>query len=278
MHYCSKIKTVEALAEFQQMYPQIGQDCSGQRSASDLITTDLCGFNVTSQSWRPGSKVSDFCDVTSNLYSAVATFKNGGYPSDGLAGVYVGCTATSVKLLLILKASSETYGSCNKTVRKLAMNFQSRWAVKKPTKRQRLLKLRDKENVSHKVPQDLDLVGRGLTVGEQTTLSTVQAVQERDPPPCSIGTQRDLFVQTAGTLKNEEKMTKCPMCQQAAIVYPVEERGVCQSDKCHFDYCVKCFHPFHQSRPCVQLTVSKVKRSKDSKIGGKRGKQNLRRL
>lgn len=154
----------------------------------------------------------------------------------------------------------------------------SRWAVKKPTKRQRLLKLRDKENVSHKVPQDLDLVGRGLTVGEQTTLSTVQAVQERVPPPCSIGTQRDLFVQTAGTLKNEEKMTKCPMCQQAAIVYPVEERGVCQSDKCQFDYCVKCFHPFHQSRPCVQLTVSKVKRSKDSKIGGKRGKQNLRRL
>lgn len=73
-------------------------------------------------------------------------------------------------------------------------------------------------------------------------------------------------------------MTKCPMCQQAAIVYPVEERGVCQSDKCQFDYCVKCFHPFHQSRPCVQLTVSKVKQGKDSKIGGKRGKQNLRRL
>lgn len=98
MHHCSKIKTVEALAEFQQMYPQIGQDCSGQRSASDLITTDLCGFNVTSQNWRPGSKVSDFCDVTSNLYSAVATFRNGGYPSDGLAGVYVGCNATSVKI------------------------------------------------------------------------------------------------------------------------------------------------------------------------------------
>lgn len=53
------------------------------------------------------------------------------------------------------------------------------------------------ENVSHKVPQDLDLVGRGLTVGEQTTLSTVQAVQERVPPPCSIGTQRDLFVQVS---------------------------------------------------------------------------------
>lgn len=53
------------------------------------------------------------------------------------------------------------------------------------------------ENVSHKVPQDLDLVGRGLTVGEQTTLSTVQAVQERVPPPCSIVTQRDLFVQVS---------------------------------------------------------------------------------
>lgn len=98
IHRCSKIDTVEALAEFQQMYPQIGQDCLGQRSASHLITTDLCGLNVTSQSWRPGSKVSDFCDVTSNLYSAVATFRNGGYPSDGLAGVYVGCTATSVKI------------------------------------------------------------------------------------------------------------------------------------------------------------------------------------
>lgn len=57
IHRCSKIDTVEALAEFQQMYPQIGQDCLGQRSASHLITTDLCGFNVTSQSWRPGSKV-----------------------------------------------------------------------------------------------------------------------------------------------------------------------------------------------------------------------------
>lgn len=67
MHYCSKIKTVEALAEFQQMYPQIGQDCSGQRSASDLITTDLCGFNVTSQSWRPGSKVHTLTSET-NLF------------------------------------------------------------------------------------------------------------------------------------------------------------------------------------------------------------------
>ncbi|XP_061179087.1 F-box only protein 43-like [Saccostrea echinata] len=151
----------------------------------------------------------------------------------------------------------------------------SRWTIQKQ-RRPRSLKRLDKENVRHKVPQELDTVRKCLTVGEQTTLCTIQAIQERVPPLSSIGTQKDLFVQTAQSLKNEEKMTKCPMCQQAAIVYPVQERGMCQSDKCQFDYCVKCFHPFHQSKPCESLTVPK--RSKDSKIGGKHGKKFLRRL
>nr|XP_022322871.1 F-box only protein 43-like [Crassostrea virginica] len=151
-----------------------------------------------------------------------------------------------------------------------------RWTVQKSTRKSRLQRKGDKENAYRKVVGDQESVGRGLTVGEQTTLGTLQVVQDRSPLPCSIGTQRDLFVQTAQSLKNEEKMTKCPMCQQAAIVHPVMERGLCQSEKCQFDYCIKCFHPFHQSRPCESLTV--IKRTKDSKIGGKRGKKFLRRL
>lgn len=46
------------------------------------------------------------CDTPDSLYTAVATFTNGGYPADGLAGVFVGCTPTSVKVGTCSRAST----------------------------------------------------------------------------------------------------------------------------------------------------------------------------
>lgn len=52
------------------------------------------------------------CDTPDSLYTAVATFTNGGYPADGLAGVFVGCTPTSVKV-----------GTCSQASTRKTFNF-----------------------------------------------------------------------------------------------------------------------------------------------------------
>ncbi|XP_055995847.1 uncharacterized protein LOC125647484 [Ostrea edulis] len=93
---CSKILTVTELARFQQLYPHFNTDCSNNNSVSNLIMSDLCDVPV-SQFWRPGQRVVDSCGTLS-LYSAVATFTAGGYPADGLAGVFVGCTSSTIKI------------------------------------------------------------------------------------------------------------------------------------------------------------------------------------
>jgi hypothetical protein len=45
-------------------------------------------------------QVIDFCDTSLSPYTAVATFTGAGYPSNGLAGVFVGCTSSTVKVTI----------------------------------------------------------------------------------------------------------------------------------------------------------------------------------
>lgn len=79
----------------------------------------------------------------------------------------------------------------------------------------------------------------------------------------------------ASTLKNDEKLTKCPMCRKPAKVLPVQDRGVCQNPDCGYDYCVKCSYQFHHSKDCVPIVT---KQTKTDAIGTKKGKKNLKRL
>ncbi|XP_048729886.2 integumentary mucin C.1-like [Ostrea edulis] len=94
---CSKIRTITELARFQQLYPQFNVDCSNHVSTSTFIIRDLCDSVPSSQHWKPGTRVIDACDNL-KLYQPVATFSSSIYPVDGLAGIFLGCTSTSVKV------------------------------------------------------------------------------------------------------------------------------------------------------------------------------------
>lgn len=95
---CSKIHTIEELAKYQQIYPEFNTDCSNQISASNLIVRKLCPSVPVTQNWKPGFKVTESCDILKS-YIPVATFNpSSEYPLDGLAGVFIGCTDSSIKI------------------------------------------------------------------------------------------------------------------------------------------------------------------------------------
>ncbi|XP_063407552.1 F-box only protein 5-like [Mytilus trossulus] len=115
---------------------------------------------------------------------------------------------------------------------------------------------------------------RGLT-DSQTTLAPLQLIGKltKQLTPCSI--KVNLFQKAASSLKNDEKLRKCPKCSKVSKVLPVQERGQCQNLDCLFDFCTKCFYNFHGSKPCVPMSP---KKAKTTSIGGKKSKKNLRRL
>ncbi|XP_061188042.1 GATA zinc finger domain-containing protein 15-like [Saccostrea echinata] len=94
---CSRIRTVEELGKFHQLYPQLNTDCSNYVSTSNLIVRELCDFVPNSLYWKPGRKVVDACN-TLQTYQPVATFSSAIFPVDGLAGIFLGCTSTSIRI------------------------------------------------------------------------------------------------------------------------------------------------------------------------------------
>ncbi|XP_065939596.1 uncharacterized protein [Magallana gigas] len=95
---CLKIHTIEELAKYQQMYPELNTDCSNHISTSNLIVRSLCPSVPVTQNWKPGVKVTESCDIL-KTYIPVATFTpSSEYPPDGLAGVFLGCTDSSIKI------------------------------------------------------------------------------------------------------------------------------------------------------------------------------------
>lgn len=125
-----------------------------------------------------------------------------------------------------------------------------------------------KENIGKKSPpRPL----RCLT-DSQKTLAPLQPIGKQ-PTPASI--RVDLFKKAAEDLKNEEKLRKCPKCSKVAKVLPVQDRGQCLNSECSFDFCSKCFYPYHGSKPCTPVAA---KKPKTDSIGSKKSKKNLKRL
>ncbi|XP_011452549.3 mucin-3B [Magallana gigas] len=95
---CSKIQTIEELAKYQEIYPEFNSICSNQALVSDLIVRMLCPSVPLAQNWKPGVKVTESCGILKN-YIPVATFNAlSKYPSDGQAGVFLGCTNSTIKI------------------------------------------------------------------------------------------------------------------------------------------------------------------------------------
>ncbi len=78
-------------------------------------------------------------------------------------------------------------------------------------------------------------------------------------------------------------MRACPRCASPARVHDVQERGVCSSALCAFDFCVRCALAFHGAADCSAGVVAASPRKKhavsaDNIIGSRKSRKKLRRL
>ena len=89
-----------------------------------------------------------------------------------------------------------------------------------------------------------------------------------------------LSFQEAKKCKEGESIRKCPRCSSPARVHDVQERAWCSSEKCKFDFCIKCNLQFHGAKDCALPSPTKntKKTKKDNIIGSKTSKKKLRRL
>ncbi|XP_078262109.1 F-box only protein 5 [Rhinoraja longicauda] len=83
--------------------------------------------------------------------------------------------------------------------------------------------------------------------------------------------------QVVKTLKQDEVLKVCPLCASPAKFLPCEERAVCTSEVCAFDYCSLCLNFFHGSKLCARHRLHSNSRAHPL-VGSKKSKQNLRRL
>ncbi|XP_072906236.1 F-box only protein 5 isoform X2 [Hemitrygon akajei] len=79
------------------------------------------------------------------------------------------------------------------------------------------------------------------------------------------------------TLRQDEVLKMCPLCSSPAKFLPHQERAVCTSDLCSYDYCSLCLSSFHGSKSCIRHSFHSGSRAQAA-VGSKRSKQNLRRL
>lgn len=71
---CLKIHTIEELAKYQQMYPELNTDCSNHISTSNLIVRSLCPSVPVTQNWKPGVKVILSCHRHKKIRQKSCTF------------------------------------------------------------------------------------------------------------------------------------------------------------------------------------------------------------
>ncbi|XP_041063674.1 F-box only protein 5-like [Carcharodon carcharias] len=78
-------------------------------------------------------------------------------------------------------------------------------------------------------------------------------------------------------LKWDETIKTCPLCTSPAKFLPCEERAICSSEHCSYDYCSLCFNAFHGSKDCTRRHFRK-RSQLQPQAGSKKSKQNLKRL
>lgn len=80
--------------------------------------------------------------------------------------------------------------------------------------------------------------------------------------------------QVVKTLKQDEVLKICPLCASPSKFLPYQERAVCTSEVCAYDYCCLCLNFFHGSKSCARHRLHRAQ----PLVGSKKSKQNLRRL
>ncbi|XP_062911031.1 F-box only protein 5 [Mobula hypostoma] len=83
--------------------------------------------------------------------------------------------------------------------------------------------------------------------------------------------------QVVKTLRQDEVLKMCPLCSSPARFLHYQERAVCTSVFCAYDYCSLCLSSFHGSKSCIRHSFHSGSRAQAA-AGSRRSKQNLRRL
>uniref|UniRef100_UPI00358E6B89 F-box only protein 43-like isoform X2 n=1 Tax=Myxine glutinosa TaxID=7769 RepID=UPI00358E6B89 len=93
------------------------------------------------------------------------------------------------------------------------------------------------------------------------------------------------FHQAASELRVDEELRMCPRCQFPARYDRIQERAVCVSLSCTYDFCERCMCAYHGSRPCSTSSLGagstpglRSRRGNEGVPGTKQSKQRLRRL
>jgi len=95
------------------------------------------------------------------------------------------------------------------------------------------------------------------------------------PQACQVNQATPTTSKAPVSLLSSESLRCCPHCQAQAKVLPCQDRAVCVSEACGYDFCTLCFSAFHPERRCKPLCISK---SKNDLAGTRKSKKNLRRL
>ncbi|XP_033728788.1 uncharacterized protein LOC117317927 isoform X2 [Pecten maximus] len=93
---CQKLETLIALAHNSYLVDNAAPCPSGGHSKAEATVVDLCSAPA-SISWHKGYNVLDHCkDIPQ--YSAIAAFAGNIYLGDGLAGIFISCNTTTIKI------------------------------------------------------------------------------------------------------------------------------------------------------------------------------------
>ncbi|XP_078086759.1 F-box only protein 5 [Mustelus asterias] len=105
--------------------------------------------------------------------------------------------------------------------------------------------------------------------------SSIQASSPAKLKPSSKNWMRNQ--QLVKKLKPEETLKTCPMCSSLARFLSYEQRAICSSEHCSYDYCSLCFNTYHGSKECARRRFRK-RSQLQPQAGSKKSKQNLKRL
>ncbi|XP_005105598.1 uncharacterized protein LOC101858208 isoform X2 [Aplysia californica] len=76
-------------------------------------------------------------------------------------------------------------------------------------------------------------------------------------------------------LLSGDKLRSCPHCQAPAKEMECQDRAVCSSETCAYDFCTLCFAAFHATKRCKPLCLTS---SRNDMAGTRKSRKNLRRL
>ncbi|XP_051869062.1 F-box only protein 5-like [Pristis pectinata] len=145
-------------------------------------------------------------------------------------------------------------------------------ALKKATRLQRADAAKRENVVSRGT---LTSIQRQCPEFAQTDFSKFRPASQ--PKPGSDSQKSIRHQQVVKTLRQDELLKRCPLCGSPAKFRHCEERAVCTSESCAYDYCSLCLSSYHGSKACARHRFHSSSKTQP-RVGSKRSKQNLQRL